>query len=55
MSLVNRIARFASSPQGRRLADKARNYAASPEGRRQIEQMRSRMARRGKPGGARPR
>lgn len=45
-SLINRISRFARSPQGRRAAEKAKSYAASPEGRRKIERVRRRFAKR---------
>ena len=43
---MNRIARFASSPQGRRLFNKAKVYAQSPEGRAKIEQVRRQIAQR---------
>jgi hypothetical protein len=46
MPIVNRIARFASSPQGRRLFNKAKAYAQSPEGRARIEQVRRQIAQR---------
>jgi hypothetical protein len=49
MSLLNKISRFARSPQGRRLADRASSYARSPKGRRQIEQARARLTRRPRP------
>ena len=45
-SLVGRIARFARSPQGRKLAAKAQNYAQSPEGKRKIQQTRDTIAKR---------
>jgi hypothetical protein len=44
MSLISSLARFARSPQGRRLATKAMRYAQSPEGRRKIAQTRERLA-----------
>ena len=43
---MNRIARFASSPQGRRLFNKAKTYAQSPEGRARIEKVRTQVAQR---------
>jgi hypothetical protein len=46
MSLVNSLARFARSPQGRRLAQKAMRYAQSPEGKRKIAETRERLAGR---------
>ena len=36
MSLINRITRFARSPQGRATFSKARRYAQSPQGRAKI-------------------
>ena len=45
-SLMNRISKFARSPQGRRAAEKAKNYASSPEGKRKIEQARKRFGKR---------
>ena len=41
MSLINRVARFARSPQGRRAAAAAMAYAQSPRGRARIEQARA--------------
>jgi hypothetical protein len=49
MSLMNRIARFARSPQGRATFNKARRYAESPQGRARIEQARRQLASRGQP------
>ena len=50
MSLISRIGRFASSPQGRRMADKAKRYAQSPEGRARIDKARKQlMARKSRP------
>ena len=46
MPIMNRIARFASSPQGRRLFNKAKTYAQSPEGRARIEKVRTQVAQR---------
>ena len=47
MSLMNRIAKFARSPQGRRAAAAAMAYAQSPKGRARIEQARRQLAARG--------
>jgi hypothetical protein len=47
MSLMNRIAKFARSPQGRRAAAAAMAYAQSPRGRARIEQARKQLAARG--------
>ena len=52
MTLMNTIARFARSPQGRRAAQKAMSYARSPEGKRRIAQARQQIAARRR---ARPR
>jgi hypothetical protein len=49
MSMISRIARLASSPQGRRLLAQARSYAGSPEGKAKIEQVRRRLAERRRP------
>ena len=44
---MNRIAKFARSPQGRRAAAAAMAYAQSPKGRAKIDQARRQLARRG--------
>jgi hypothetical protein len=46
MSMIARAARFARSPQGRRLAREVTRYARSPEGKRRIEQARRQVAAR---------
>jgi hypothetical protein len=43
-SLMSRVARFARSPQGRKMSDKAMRFAKSPEGKRKIAQARERFA-----------
>ena len=48
MKLMTMIARFARSPQGRRMAQQAMTYAKSPEGKRKIAQAREQLARRRK-------
>jgi hypothetical protein len=48
-SLIGRIAKFATSPQGRRLAAQAKRYAQDPETKRKIEDARKRVADRRKP------
>jgi hypothetical protein len=48
MSLINRIARFARSPQGRRMASHASRYARSPQGRAKVQQVRRMIAARGR-------
>jgi hypothetical protein len=46
-SLIGRIANFARSPQGRRLASKAQQFVSKPENRRKIADLRTRLARKG--------
>ena len=45
--MLNRVAKFARSPQGRRLADQAVRRAKDPKTRTQIEQVRARLMKRG--------
>ena len=45
-SLMSRVARFARSPQGKKVAGQAKDFASKPENRRKIEQLRSRIARK---------
>ena len=47
MSLINRVASFARSPQGRRAFGQAKRYAQSPKGRAKIDQVRRQLAARG--------
>ena len=49
MSLMNKIAKFARSPQGRRMTQQAMSYAKSPEARRKIADARAQLAARRKP------
>ena len=46
-SLIGRIASFARSPQGRRMASKAQQFVSKPENRRKIADLRSRIAKKG--------
>jgi hypothetical protein len=48
MSLINRIARFTRSPQGRRMVSHASRYARSPQGRAKLSQVRRMFAARGR-------
>jgi len=48
-SLIGRIAKFATSPQGRRLAGQAKRYASDPKNRAKIDAARKRLAERNKP------
>ena len=45
-SLFGRIAKFAQSPQGRRLAGQAKRYAQDPATQRKIRQLMSRRKAR---------
>jgi hypothetical protein len=49
MALMNKLFRFARSPQGRKLTASALVYARSPQGRRQIEMARARLKKRRQP------
>jgi hypothetical protein len=44
---MSKVAQFARSPQGRRLADTAVRRARDPKTRRQVEQVRTRLMQRG--------
>jgi hypothetical protein len=45
-TLMDRISRFARSPQGRRMADKAKRFASDPKNRQKIEGYRKKFANR---------
>ena len=47
MSLIDRVARFARSPQGQRAVGQAKRYAQSPKGRAKLDQVRRQLASRG--------
>jgi hypothetical protein len=49
MSLMSKLARFARSPHGRRMARQAMDYAKSPEGKRRIADVRRQLAARRRP------
>lgn len=49
MSLISKAARFARSPQGRRLAEQAVRMAGDPKTKRQIQSARTKLMQRGKP------
>jgi hypothetical protein len=55
MPLMKTLARFAASPQGRRMIAKAKAYASSPEGRAKIEKARKQIASRGSSSKPKPR
>ena len=48
MSLVTKLAKFAQSPQGRKMADQAVRAAKDPKTKRQIEGARAKLMQRGK-------
>jgi hypothetical protein len=48
-SLIGRLAKFAQSPQGRRLAAQAKRYASDPKNRAKIDEARRRLIARNKP------
>lgn len=45
-SMMDRVAKFARSPQGRRMADKAKRFASDPKNRQKIEGYRKKFANR---------
>jgi ribosomal protein L29 len=45
-SIVKRLADLARSPQGRQLAEKAKQAAQDPENRKRLEELRKRVARK---------
>jgi hypothetical protein len=47
-SLISKITRFASSPQGRRLTAQAKRYASDPKNRAKIDDARRRLMERNK-------
>lgn len=44
--LMSKVARFARSAQGRKLADRAKQISADPKNRQKIEELRGRMSRK---------
>jgi len=46
MPLMDKISRFARSPQGRKAAQRAQSYASSPKGQRKIREVRSKLMKR---------
>jgi hypothetical protein len=55
MPLLSKLARFAASPQGKRLANKAMAYAQSPQGKARIAKARKQIAARGSSSKPKPR
>ena len=47
MSLINKVAKFAKTPQGRKLTDSAMRAAKDPKTKRQIASLRGRLQKRG--------
>lgn len=54
MSLMNRLTRLANSPQGRKLADKAKDIANDPKTKAKIEDAKRKLAERRGAGGDKP-
>ena len=44
--LMSKVARFARSPQGRKLTDRAKQMAQDPKNRRKIDELRGRASRK---------
>jgi hypothetical protein len=44
--LMSKVARFAQSPQGRKLAERAKQASSDPKNRRKIEVLRERISRK---------
>ena len=44
--LMSKVARFARSPQGRRMADQAKRFASDPKNRQKIDGYRKKFANR---------
>lgn len=49
-SLTDRVLKLVRSPEGRRLADKAREMARDPRNRRRLEDLRHRLGKNTPPG-----
>jgi hypothetical protein len=47
-SIVGRLARFATSPQGRKVAEKAKRMASDPKNKAKIEEYRRKFGNRQK-------
>jgi hypothetical protein len=48
-SMMSKLARFAQSPQGRKMAAKAKRLAADPKNRAKVEEYRRKLANRRAP------
>ena len=46
--MMSKLARFAQSPQGRQMADKAKRFASDPKNKQKIEGYRKKFANRSK-------
>ncbi len=44
--LMSKVARFAQSPQGRKLAERAKRASSDPKNRQKIEELRGRISRK---------
>ncbi len=47
--LLSKVARFAQSPQGRKMTDQAKRMASDPKNRQKVEQYRKKLANRRAP------
>ena len=54
MSLMNRLTKLANSPQGRKLAEKAKDVANDPKTKAKIEDAKRKLAERRGGGGDKP-
>ena len=45
-SMFTKLAQFASSPQGQKLANQAKDFANKPETKQKIEQLRQRITKK---------
>jgi len=43
---MSKVARFAQSPQGRKLSERAKQASSDPKSRRKIEELRGRLSRK---------
>jgi hypothetical protein len=48
MSWLNKVARFASSPQGQKVIRQAKKYASDPKNKQKIDQLKNRFMGKGK-------
>jgi hypothetical protein len=51
MTMFSKLAKFARSPQGKKLADKAMQAAKDPKTKAKIEEQRAKLAKKDQPAG----